>query len=190
MTLRILSGQFKGQKLVVPKTARPTLGITRQAIFDKCQVFIEGAVVLDLFSGSGAIGLEALSRYAKNVTFVEKDPISFNILKKNIAHLDCLAQSSAICGDVLKVISTLPHTTFDIIYADPPYTVQKSKGAIDSLALNTLKKIDQYGLLKDGGVFFLEDTLGFDFDFQPKCLILREKKRYGRSKLLIYEKKF
>lgn len=125
MTLRIIGGKFKGRTLKTPKTAstRPTQGMLREAFFNICQNEIEGARFLDLFAGTGAMGLEALSRGAAFVTFVEQNRQAIHCIKENIAALQVESISQVIPVTATKALITLTthNARFDLIYIDPPY---------------------------------------------------------------------
>lgn len=155
---QILGGNFKGRRLQVPKgtTTRPTLAIMRKALFDILQEHIQEAAVLDLFAGSGAIGLEALSRGAKSATFVESDRGAIQCLKGNIALCKADALSTLLTYDVFLALKKLSNArqTFDLIYADPPYGPSIQFQFLDKLLLF----IDTYPLLNPGGRLFLEEA--------------------------------
>ena len=123
----IIGGQCRRRKLSSPKggNVRPTTGRLREALFDICQPFIEDATVLDLFAGTGAVGLEALSRGARSATFVEMDRSVVRCLQKNIKDLDFENAATVLCGDAFKVVPQLGQS-FDIIYVDPPYEKELS----------------------------------------------------------------
>ncbi len=120
--MNIIGGEFRGRKLHSPKgdKTRPTSAILRKAVFDICRSEIEGALFLDLFAGSGAMGLEALSRGAKLSVFIDKDKNAIQCIKANIAALKLEDQAKVIMGDVLAALRRL-NTHFNIIYIDPPY---------------------------------------------------------------------
>jgi len=115
--MRIIGGRYKGHEIKMPKGIRPTSGLVRESIFNVIKDITPGARVLDLFCGSGAIGLEALSRGAKNVTFVEKDKRVIGVLTENIKKLGC-PDVNVINMDAMRFSVD---TTYDIIFADPPY---------------------------------------------------------------------
>jgi len=121
--VRILAGRFKNHTLKTPKSARPTTSKLRGSVFDILQHQIEGARFLDLFAGSGAMGIEAFSRGAKSATFVEKNRQAAACIRENLSTLH-------IEGTVLQLETkaALKHLTkkkylFDIIYMDPPYSM-------------------------------------------------------------------
>ena len=119
--MRVTGGILKNRVLKSPKgdTTRPTSEKLRLAVFNKLQSRIEGATFLDLFAGSGAMGLEALSRGALKATFVENHPEALKALFANIAALGLEASSKVIKHNAHKVLSKLG--SFDLIYVDPPY---------------------------------------------------------------------
>lgn len=125
MTLRIIAGSFKGRLLKAPKgpSTRPTQGMLREAVFNICQSEIANARFLDLFAGSGAMALEALSRGASHSTLVEQNRNAIACIKENIAILHVEAQTNLIPCDTNRAITLLVKqgALFDIIYIDPPY---------------------------------------------------------------------
>jgi 16S rRNA (guanine966-N2)-methyltransferase len=121
--MRIVAGEFGGRRLVVPRDARvrPTADRVREAWMSILAESLPGARVLDLFAGSGALGLEALSRGAASAEFVELAARSLAALKRNIATLGVEAQSMVHRGDALRFAERLPPAAFDVAFADPPY---------------------------------------------------------------------
>jgi 16S rRNA (guanine966-N2)-methyltransferase len=121
--MRIISGEFGGRRLVAPKgdIARPTQDRVREAWFSILGDAVEGARVLDLFAGSGALGLESLSRGAASVEFVEKARQSLEALERNVASLGVEGRARIRKGDALKFAETLQAEAYDIVFADPPY---------------------------------------------------------------------
>ncbi|HEX7918494.1 MAG TPA: 16S rRNA (guanine(966)-N(2))-methyltransferase RsmD [Gemmatimonadales bacterium] len=121
--MRIISGQFGGRRLVAPKglIARPTQDRVREAWFSILGQEVQDARVLDLFAGSGALGLEALSRGARSADFVEKARHSLEALEKNIATLDVSEVAKVVKGDALKFAEGLAQGAYDVVFADPPY---------------------------------------------------------------------
>jgi 16S rRNA (guanine966-N2)-methyltransferase len=121
---RIVSGTWRGRRLVVPKDprVRPTAERVREAWLQILAPDLPGARVLDLFAGSGALGLEALSRGAAHATFVELSLPALRALRENIAYLDAAGCTSIKQGDALRVAAGLDPGTCDIVLADPPFT--------------------------------------------------------------------
>jgi 16S rRNA (guanine966-N2)-methyltransferase len=123
--MRIVGGQFGGRRLVLPKDARvrPTADRVREAWMSILGPALDGARVLDLFAGSGALGLEALSRGAASVTFVELNPPSLKALDQNITTLGVQDAATVHRGDAMRFAERLPVGAFDLVLADPPYTI-------------------------------------------------------------------
>jgi 16S rRNA (guanine966-N2)-methyltransferase len=180
MTLRLIAGRFKGRLLKTPKSAstRPTQGMLREAVFNICQNEIEGAHFLDLFAGSGAMGLEALSRGAAHATFVEQNRNAIACIKENIAQLQVSQETTLIPTDVARALALLAKqkARFDLIYIDPPYDLSLNLTAIEPL-------------LKPNTLLFFEELytpqkkhLSYPF------LKLRDSRRFGTALLSIFER--
>ena len=168
--MKIFSGTHKNRKLIVPKETRPTSGLLREALFNICQNYIEGASFLDLFAGSGAMGFEALSRGAKNVVFVDNNKEAIKNIKKNILEFGFENKTKVFCYDCIKAIKKIVEK-FDIIYIDPPY----NKGYSEII----LEDID---LLKKDGFLFLEESTKVKLE-NFKNLQFVGKKVFGSSTL-------
>jgi 16S rRNA (guanine966-N2)-methyltransferase len=123
--VRIIAGQFGGRRLVLPKNerVRPTADRVREAWMSILGAAILDARVLDLFAGSGALGLEALSRGAAHVTFVELHPASIEALERNIAALGVADQATVYRGDAMRYAERAEERAFDVVLADPPYSI-------------------------------------------------------------------
>src|SRR6478735_1515660 len=121
--MRIIAGEFGGRRLVAPKgdIARPTQDRVREVWFSILGDAVDGARVLDLFAGSGALGLESLSRGAASVEFVEKARQSLIALEANIEALGVGDIAKIRKGDALKFAEALEPGTYDLVFADPPY---------------------------------------------------------------------
>jgi 16S rRNA (guanine966-N2)-methyltransferase len=122
--MRIVAGEFGGRRLAVPKDARvrPTADRVREAWMSILAAALPGARVLDLYSGSGALGLEALSRGAASADFVELSAASLRALEANIRALGVDGRTTVHRGDALRYAERLPPAAFDVALADPPYT--------------------------------------------------------------------
>jgi 16S rRNA (guanine966-N2)-methyltransferase len=121
--VRVVGGEFGGRRLSVPKDSRvrPTADRVREAWMSILGEELRSARVLDLFAGSGALGLEALSRGAAGATFVELSPASLEALRANIAALGVEQRATVHRGDALRFVDGLAAGTFDVAFADPPY---------------------------------------------------------------------
>jgi len=192
--MHIISGKFKNQKLIVPKgdVVRPTSARLRESLFNICQGYIEDALFLDVFAGSGAIGIEALSRGAKHATFVDQSKESLTSIEANGKNLKILNQMDVLYGDAFLQMEKLEkrEKQFDIIYVDPPYDAFKViDGEQISFSMLILKKINDSNLLKNNGELFIEDSKdsipGVD---QLSHLKLKSSRRLGRSFLQQYIK--
>jgi 16S rRNA (guanine966-N2)-methyltransferase len=127
--MRIIAGEFRGRTLKAPpdRRARPTADRVREAWFSILGAELAGASVLDLFAGSGALGLEALSRGASRVDFVEVSNTSLLALRANIAALDVETRVRVHRGDALAFVRRLDVSTYDIAFADPPYRTSAAR---------------------------------------------------------------
>lgn len=123
MNVRIISGTYGGRKIDAPDTARthPMSERARGALFNSLGGLVEGADVLDAFAGTGVLGLEALSRGARHVTFVERDRIALKVIAKNITTLDVEEGADIVRTSVANWLKTRQEGYYDIIFADPPY---------------------------------------------------------------------
>jgi 16S rRNA (guanine966-N2)-methyltransferase len=121
--VRIIAGEFRGRVLKAPpdRKARPTADRVREAWFSILGAQLQGAAVLDLFAGSGALGLEALSRGAARVDFVEVSNSSLTALRANVAALDVESRVRIHRGDALSFVERLDVHAYDLVLADPPY---------------------------------------------------------------------
>ncbi|MEK6733381.1 MAG: 16S rRNA (guanine(966)-N(2))-methyltransferase RsmD [Candidatus Omnitrophota bacterium] len=135
--MKIIAGKFKGRIIEMPDSIRPTSDKVREALFEILKARIEGAQFLDLYCGSGAIGIEALSRGAKKITFVDNDHGCISILKKNLARLGLSSGLYDIynkdCIDIFRRggFETRP---YDIVFLDPPYYKELAKNTLIELS--------------------------------------------------------
>ena len=125
--MRIIAGEFRGRSLesVRDLSVRPTTDRAKQTIFDilSNRIDFDGLDVLDLFAGSGSLGLEALSRGVKSVTFIDKARKSLDVLEKNVAALKCESQCSVYQADVFWYLKNI-NRKFDLVFVDPPYKLE------------------------------------------------------------------
>ncbi len=188
MALRIIGGKFKSRKIEAPSASitRPTSGLLRETFFNIVNPYIQGVEFLDIFAGSGAIGLEAISRGADKAIFIEKNRSSAKIIKNNIELLAVQNQTELYILNALSGLNKLIKlkSSFDIIFADPPY----DKAQHSSLLLDILQLIDTSFLLKKSGVLFLE-TNGFvpNYSDSLQSLFSHDKRKIGDSFLFKYQ---
>ncbi|HEX2580140.1 MAG TPA: 16S rRNA (guanine(966)-N(2))-methyltransferase RsmD [Rhabdochlamydiaceae bacterium] len=183
MSLRVLGGKYRSLLLRSPRGAqtRPTTSMLRKAVFDMIQSTIEGSRFLDLFAGSGAIGIEALSRGATQATFVESHKEALRCIKANLAALKIEKEAAVYSYDVLTVLKKLEKKGdhFNFIYADPPYHLL---AIYDEL----LAYLDNSQLLSKGGTLFLESRAPLK-NRKTDHLVLIDQRRFGTSLLHRYQ---
>ncbi|MFH1529901.1 MAG: 16S rRNA (guanine(966)-N(2))-methyltransferase RsmD [Pseudomonadota bacterium] len=180
--MRIIAGRYRGHPISAPagRTVRPTTDRVREALFSILGASVEGAAVLDLFAGSGALGLEALSRGAARAVFVEASPRSLAVLHKNIERLG--VEGVRVAKG--RVEDTLPRLardgeTFDLVFLDPPY----HKG----LATETIERLGAGTLLRPGARVVAEhEADGPPPELPAGGLVRDDTRRYGDTALSFY----
>lgn len=180
--IRVISGKFGGRKIDAPSfdnsRTKPMGERIRNAMFNRIGSEIQGARVLDAFAGTGSVGLEALSRGASHVTFVERDKIAQNILKKNVALLGCEDSAQIICTSVNNWLETADIPHYDIILADPPY---------DDPQFSTVAKI--LGLLKPNGLMVLSNPgRGEGPNLANTGIVVVDNRSYGNAQLTSFRR--
>lgn len=180
--MRITGGEFGGRNLKVPKSdlIRPTQDRVREALFNIIQFEVAGADFLDLFAGSGAVGIEALSRGARAVTFVEQNRTHLKVLNENLAALK--VRTSVIAADVYRFISTYTGDGFSIAFADPPYALGEEKGYASVLAT-----LAERNVVRVGGLFIAEMTAVQKAEETPGWELIRDR-TYGKTRLSIWRR--
>ena len=131
--MRIIAGTKRGRSIFsIPKDkfVKPISGRIRQSLFDILRPYVTGSIFLDLYAGTGAVGLEALSRGASKAVFVEKDGLCMKTIDKNIIHLEFAEQAKALKADVLTGVKWLEHFSdykgYDIVFMGPPYRTEEN----------------------------------------------------------------
>ena len=166
--MRIAGGRDKGRRIKVSrKGIRPTKALVREAIFNIIRTRIYDAEILDIFAGSGALGLEAISRGAKSCVFVERKP---KILHQNIQNFSLMSNTEVIKSDFRAGCRRMKNKQFDVIFLDPPYNKNYVQKTIDL--------ISQYNLLKENGIIVAEHCTEEKFDI-PENLSQIKKRAYG-----------
>jgi 16S rRNA (guanine966-N2)-methyltransferase len=184
--VRITSGLYKGRKLRVPRAGvRPTKDMVRQALFSALGDSLVDKRMVDLFAGSGAVGLEALSRGAGEVWWVEEDARTFALLEQNVGMIDPERLSRCVRMDAfLWLKSGFAPAGLDFIFADPPYRPPEGEASWGGRLLETLASS---AALKPEGLFVLEQRHDQPVVDNPGFSMLRFKE-YGESMLVYYRK--
>jgi len=187
--MRITGGQFKNRKLHVPSglDVRPSSGRLKESLFNICQHKIENAQCLDLFAGSGAVGIEALSRGAASCIFVEKDKRAGNALEQNLKTLEIESVSTLLATDVIQALNVLDRRgeQFDFIFLDPPYHVAGPPE--ESWSWKVLSALDSSQLFSDTCWIFVEDSTQADLEgLTLERLTPERERKMGRSILRHY----
>jgi 16S rRNA (guanine966-N2)-methyltransferase len=182
--MRVIAGSAGGLPLTVPKSVtRPTTDRVREALFSSLGGRVNGAAVLDLYAGSGALGIEALSRGATSVVFVEADERACEAIRANLAKSRLSGDGAEIRRSrVVDFVSRLPEgAAFDLIFADPPYARDEASTA-ELAALLAAGRLAE--CLREGGLFVLEsmDKRDLPLGDPPVWDLLRER-RYGGTRL-------
>lgn len=148
--MRVISGMARGTKLnsIESLSTRPTLDRVKEALFNIIQAHLQDSNVLDLFAGSGALGIECLSRGSKHCTFCDKSYDTVKMLKQNLQRTKFELNSTILVGDYKKCLQKLYKNKFDIIFIDPPYKLD--------IAVNSIKLILKYDILAKDGIIILE----------------------------------
>lgn len=169
--MKVVAGKFKGRNLVENKFEhiRPTADMVRQALFNKLNFVIKSAKVLDLCAGTGALGIEALSRGASEVVFVDKDSRSLGLIKQNLANLGCNENFKIVKSDAVKFCQDCKEK-FDIIIFDPPYK--------SNLYLPVIEGIFNSKMLTQDGIIAVEHSKDDSFQFD-KFFEVIDQKTYG-----------
>jgi 16S rRNA (guanine966-N2)-methyltransferase len=180
--MKVIGGIYKGFRLqsLPGNEIRPTPNRIREALFDIIGAKIVGAEFLDLFSGSGAVGIEAISRGAKNVTFVEKNKKAIILIKNNLIKIYQNDFSKIIHIDYLQAINILnfKQKKFDIIFLDPPYN--------RNYALNTLHIVDQNNIAKEDCIIIVQHPFHKEVKGDFRKLLYIKEKKYGKSKVTLF----
>jgi 16S rRNA (guanine(966)-N(2))-methyltransferase RsmD len=171
--VRIIAGSRKGHTISAPRglATRPTSDRVRENVFNIVAPWVEGAEVLDLFAGSGAMGLEALSRGAARAVFVEADPNACRTIERNLDKLGL--RGEVRCGDVLATIAN-ERRRFDLVFADPPYDERDHSRLARYLP----------GLLAGEGIVVFETAAKVEPELP---LTKRTSRRYGAARITLFE---
>ena len=182
--MRISAGEHRGRQLKSPRGSRtrPTSDLLRQAIFNVLGSRIRGARVLDLFAGTGALGLEALSRGAASATFVERDRQALASLHANVRDLEVSTQARVLSGEVFSGLGRLAAAgeRFDCVLLDPPYA--------GDCGMCTLETLAPGEILSDNAVLIVQAFHKSDLPERIGVLCRVWQRRYGETRLTVYRK--
>ncbi|MCL2353988.1 MAG: 16S rRNA (guanine(966)-N(2))-methyltransferase RsmD, partial [Defluviitaleaceae bacterium] len=178
---RVIAGKARGTKLLPPKHEgiRPTSDYIKENLFNIIQNDVIDCNFLDIFCGSGAIGIEALSRGAKKAIFLDADKISLELTRQNLEKTKLQDKATIFQGDAAKILQKLSKKHFDIIFLDPPY--------FEELANKTLKAILELDILADMGYIIVETSKEAK-NIDLSLLEVFKERTYGNTKLIFLRK--
>lgn len=183
MTLRVISGKIRGLKLDTPKNqdVRPTTDRVKESLFNIINPYIRQSNILDLFAGTGSLGIECLSRGAKNCVFVDKSRDSINIVRSNVKKARVENESTILNIDFKGALKRLSvqNQKFDVIFMDPPY--------YENMFIDCLKNIDELNLLCEDGIIVVEHDTKDLFEDKVGRLEKTRDKKYGNTTLTFYK---
>jgi len=179
--MRVISGKAKGVVLKTPHgmATRPTAERVKEAIFSIIQFEIPCASILDLFGGTGQLGIEALSRGAKNAVFVDERDDACQLIRENLKRASVASDAKVIRSDYLAYLRKCSDM-FDIVFLDPPYA--------EVFLENALKMITEIDILQSGGIIVTERPFGKDLLFERDGYIRSKDYKYGNTVVTLYRK--
>ena len=177
--MRVISGTARGALLntLEGNNTRPTLDRVRESLFNILQNRILNAEILDLFAGSGALGIEALSRGASKVTFCDNSKEAIKIIHKNVEKVKMSSKSKILLDDFDECLIKIRNEKYDLIFLDPPYD--------SDFSIRAVKKITSLGMLKEDGIIIIEtdDEQKMKEDLKKINANVYDLRKYGRVKL-------
>ena len=179
--MRVIAGSARGTQLKTPEgqLTRPTADRVKEALFSIIQFDLPCAQVLDLFGGTGQLGIEALSRGAKSAVFVDQQEQACRLIKENLRRTKLEASGSVVHADYLQYLKNCKNK-FDIILLDPPYA--------EVFLENSLKMITEIDILQSGGIIVTERPLGKTLDLTFPGFTRSKDYKYGNTLLMLYRK--
>jgi 16S rRNA (guanine966-N2)-methyltransferase len=184
--MRIIAGSAKRRSLKTPSAAsgvRPMLGRIKKSLFDIIRLRLVDAQFLDLYAGSGSVGIEALSRGASHVTFVDMNPLALSVIRQNLSRLQLFNRSRVVKADATKPLTHLGGP-FDLIFMGPPYHDARWNALV--LTDPTLNAIAQSNILKPGGWVIGQHHAKEPPAKDPRWKMFRQEK-YGDTRLSFFE---
>ena len=175
--MRVITGEARGRKLITleGEDVRPTTSKVKEAIFSAIQFEIEGRSFLDLFAGSGQMGIEALSRGAKSATFVDSSRKSVDIIRKNLNNVGFYSRAKVVHTDSIGYLDMISEPV-DIVFLDPPYGT--------GLLQEALPKVS--GIVKKTGIIIAENAENEEIFENYGEFVLDRQKHYGKIKISMY----
>ena len=179
--MRVITGKARGVQLKTPEgmLTRPTADRVKEALFSIIQFDLPGARVLDLFGGTGQLGIEALSRGAKSAVFVDQREEACRLIRENLKRTRLEQDGKVVRSDYLDYLKRC-RENFDIILLDPPYA--------EVFLENALKCITEIDILQSGGIIIAERPLGKELPFEYEGYTRSKDYKYGKTLLTIYRK--
>ena len=179
--MRVITGKARGVTLKTPEglQTRPTTDRVKEALFSIIQFDIPAASVLDLFGGTGQLGIEALSRGAKRAVFVDESDKACRLIQENLRRTRMEGEGAVVRGDYLAYLSRC-REKFDIIFLDPPYA--------EVFLENGLKRITEIDILQSGGIIVTERPLGKELPFEFEGYTRSKDYKYGNTLITLYRK--
>lgn len=173
--MRIIAGSARGRSFEAPagRNTRPTLARVKEAMFGMIQFDIEGRYALDLFAGSGNLGLEALSRGADSVVFCDSERGTAKLIEKNIKHLGFENSARVFCCDCFALLKQLSfeERRFSLIFLDPPYDA--------GLTEKVLAALSEYDLIENGCIILAEHSWKLPLSVDLPGFVCRDPRKYG-----------
>ncbi len=179
--MRVITGSARGVQLKTPEgmQTRPTTDKVKEALFSIIQFDIPGAKVLDLFGGTGQLGIEALSRGASAATFLDHSEAACRLIRENLRRTRLESKAKVIRGDYMEYLSRC-REQYDIILLDPPYA--------EVFLENALKRIAEIDILQSGGIIVAERPLGKELPWDFEGFTRSRDYKYGTILLTLYRK--
>lgn len=179
--MRVITGKAKGVALKTPEgmLTRPTAERVKEALFSVIQFDLPGATVLDLFGGTGQMGIEALSRGAKRAVFVDQQAKACELIRENLRRVKMEREGQVIRSDYLEYLKRC-RETFDIIILDPPYA--------EVFLENALKCITEIDILRSGGIIVTERPVGKVLDFEVEGYTRSRDYKYGKTLITLFRR--
>ena len=179
--MRVITGRARGATLKTPEglQTRPTTDRVKEALFSVIHFDIPGAHVLDLFGGTGQLGIEALSRGAKRAVFVDESDKACKLINENLRRTRLEQEGTVVRGDYLAYLGRC-REKFNIIFLDPPYA--------EVFLENALKRITEIDILQSGGIIVTERPLGKDLPFNFEGYERSKDYKYGNTLITLYRK--